>query len=179
MPPINPYAAPGATYEAQNASAPYGASGPGAPAPLGLRLVAQGVNAFAYAVTWLATFVVLCGINGVYLGARDLPVEVDDRMLAVILTSCALAGVIPHAIFLAVWRQSMGKWVAHTRVVSRDGRDASMRALFARAIALQLSLFALLGCPPFGIVALLFLLSDEHRGLHERLTNTAVVRAPR
>lgn len=65
--------------------------------------------------------------------------------------------------------KTFGMALLGLRVVRRDGADASVRNAVLRTLALPLS-FLLLGLGFVGIIT-----NREHRALHDRIANTAVV----
>jgi uncharacterized RDD family membrane protein YckC len=73
--------------------------------------------------------------------------------------------------FLTWWGgQTLGKRIAHLRVVSRQGGEVSMVQALGRTVAYLLSFLT----GGFGFLIILF--SREGRSLHDRISGTRVVR---
>jgi uncharacterized RDD family membrane protein YckC len=111
------------------------------------------------------------------LGNTDHP-DQDSFLLTVIQV---LVGIVAYMVLngwlLATRAQTIGKRLLGTRIVTLDGRPASLDVIVLRRLAPLWVLSAIPVVSAFGLVDVLFIFREDHRCIHDHLAGTMVVRA--
>ncbi len=138
-------------------------------ADLGKRFLGAIIDGFVYFIAYsLPIF-----LFGMFAAINDIDIDSNMPML-VALVVLGLGSAFGLQVFLLATRsQTIGKIVVNTCIYDYDsGRPAT----WGKTVGVRLILNQLISFLPFyGLVDILFILSDEHRCLHDRLANTYVV----
>ena len=151
-----------------------------APATASMPGVAEGAGVLARLAAAVIDFVLLAGIDVMvlYFTLKICDLTFSDLLLlpaGPVLSFLALLDGGYVTAFVAAGGQTIGKMATGIRVVPADpAAPASERVTLGRAILRAAALFISLLPAGLGLLPALF---GEHRGLHDRLADTRVVKA--